>query len=157
MATIRPAAVVNSATQMPPDRIDGLTRLPAASRAWKASIMPITVPKSPIKGLTTAISARVGKPRRRPSRIAEATRVTSSRATSVPIRGSATAPMAAAITCANGPGAASTAALASAACPARQATRAPSANPEAPRRALANCIALATMIVAATRDRASNT
>ena len=52
MATNKPIAVVKRAVQIPPARIEGSTRLPPNSNSLKESIMPTTVPRRPIKGLT---------------------------------------------------------------------------------------------------------
>ena len=60
MATIRPIAVVNKAVQIPPANIEGSTKLPPNSNSLKESIIPITVPNKPIRGLTCAIISRVG-------------------------------------------------------------------------------------------------
>src|ERR1700721_2651048 len=49
MATTRPAAVVMSASEIPGATARRVAA-PAVPRPWKASMMPMTVPKSPMKG-----------------------------------------------------------------------------------------------------------
>ena len=61
IATIKPIAVVSNAVHIPPAKIDGSTRLPPNSSSLKESIIPITVPSKPTRGLTCAIISRLGK------------------------------------------------------------------------------------------------
>src|SRR5690606_15052265 len=87
IATARPTAVVSRATQMPSDRVAGLTWLPAAAMALKASIMPSTVPNRPSSGASTAITSRIRSRLPRPLRWPRATRVISSRMSSTVSQG----------------------------------------------------------------------
>ena len=56
MATTRPAAVVMSASEMPGATARRVAA-PAVPRPWKASMMPMTVPKRPMKGAIAAMVA----------------------------------------------------------------------------------------------------
>ena len=56
MATTRPAAVVMSASEMPGATARRVAA-PAVPRPWKASMMPMTVPKRPMKGAMAAMVA----------------------------------------------------------------------------------------------------
>ena len=56
MATTRPAAVVMSASEMPGATARRVAA-PAVPRPWKASMMPMTVPKSPMNGAMAAMVA----------------------------------------------------------------------------------------------------
>ncbi len=63
IATASPAAVVKSATQMPPARRDGSTALPAPCNCRNASIMPSTVPNRPSSGAIWAMASSARNPR----------------------------------------------------------------------------------------------
>jgi len=56
----RPAAVVMRASEMPGATARSVAA-PAVPRPWKASMMPQTVPKRPMKGVTAAVMASQGR------------------------------------------------------------------------------------------------
>ena len=64
MAANSPAAVVMSASEMPGATARKVAA-PEVPRPWKASIMPQTVPKSPMKGVTAPVVASQGRRRSR--------------------------------------------------------------------------------------------
>src|SRR5574337_215297 len=64
MATSRPKAVVTSASAMPAET-DPRPPDPVAAMAWKAVMMPATVPSSPTKGAVEPTVASAPRPRRR--------------------------------------------------------------------------------------------
>ena len=60
MAANKPAAVVISASEMPGATARKVAP-PAVPRPWKASMMPHTVPNSPMKGVTAPVVASHGR------------------------------------------------------------------------------------------------